>query len=92
MNNVDWPTEPSPSRLSRETQPVSGQQADLTGSDREPSSSMDEINTSNDTDDADLPLAGDDAQWDAWLDVFLPDDELDPLPQPGDFWIDDQPE
>jgi hypothetical protein len=32
-------------------------------------------------------LAGDhDSRWD----VFLPDDdEVDPLPEPGDFWLDD---
>ena len=31
------------------------------------------------------PASDDDAKWD----VFLPDDdELDPLPDPGDFWID----
>jgi len=31
------------------------------------------------------PLEQEDDRWDA----FLPDDgELDPLPEPGDFWID----
>jgi hypothetical protein len=31
------------------------------------------------------PASDDDIKWD----VFLPDDdELDPLPDPGDFWID----
>jgi hypothetical protein len=37
-------------------------------------------------DDADSLAADDDSPWDA----FLPDDdELDPLPEPGDFWFDD---
>jgi hypothetical protein len=36
-------------------------------------------------DDAhDFPIPDDDSQWD----VFIPDDdEIDPLPDPGDFWI-----
>ena len=29
------------------------------------------------------PLELEDERWDA----FLPDDDLDPLPEPGDFWI-----
>jgi hypothetical protein len=35
--------------------------------------------------DGELPIPGaDDAKWD----VFLPDDdELDPQPAPGDFWL-----
>jgi hypothetical protein len=39
-----------------------------------------------DLDEFDLPWADDgDPRWD----VFIPDDdERDPLPQPGDFWID----
>ena len=32
----------------------------------------------------DLLAVDDDSQWD----VFLPDDEIDPLPDPGDFWLD----
>jgi hypothetical protein len=36
--------------------------------------------------DADSLYADDDSRWD----VFLPDDdEVDPLPEPGDFWFDD---
>jgi hypothetical protein len=32
----------------------------------------------------DIPLHDDDSPWD----VFIPDDdEIDPLPEPGDFWI-----
>jgi hypothetical protein len=32
----------------------------------------------------DVPFPDDDSQWD----VFIPDDdEIDPLPEPGDFWI-----
>jgi hypothetical protein len=31
-----------------------------------------------------FPVPGDDSHWD----VFVPDDdEIDPLPEPGDFWI-----
>jgi hypothetical protein len=34
------------------------------------------------------PLEFDDDPWEAdpW-EAFLPDDQLDPLPEPGDFWI-----
>ena len=35
-------------------------------------------------DGADLPGLDDDAHWDAFL---ADDDEIDPLPAPGDFWI-----
>ena len=47
----------------------------------------------NEADEVDTPMEGDDPRWDVWLDVFLPDDdEIDPMPQPGDFWTDDQGE
>jgi hypothetical protein len=36
-------------------------------------------------DNFEVPAIDDDAKWDA----FVPDDdELDPLPEPGDFWLD----
>jgi hypothetical protein len=36
-----------------------------------------------------FPNPGDDSQWD----VFVPDDdEIDPLPEPGDFWIEPEEE
>jgi hypothetical protein len=36
--------------------------------------------------DVDFLIGDDDSRWD----VFLPDDdEIDPLPEPGDFWCDD---
>jgi hypothetical protein len=35
-------------------------------------------------DELDLPPL-DDAQWE----VFVADDDLDPLPEPGDFWIEE---
>jgi hypothetical protein len=43
---------------------------------------------SNGSDEGDepghFPMPDDDSQWD----VFIPDDdEIDPLPEPGDFWI-----
>jgi hypothetical protein len=38
-------------------------------------------------DEIELPCT-DDAQWD----VFIADDDCDPLPEPGDFWIDDPEE
>jgi hypothetical protein len=41
-----------------------------------------------DPDDLEIddPPSGDDAYWD----VFIPDDdECDPLPEPGDFWVED---
>lgn len=37
----------------------------------------------------DEPPSGDDAYWDA----FIPDDdECDPLPEPGDFWMEESQE
>jgi hypothetical protein len=36
-------------------------------------------------DDCDAPADDEDAKWDAFL---ADDDELDPLPGPGDFWLD----
>jgi hypothetical protein len=36
-------------------------------------------------DDFDAPTDDDDAKWDAFL---ADDDELDPLPDYGDFWLD----
>ena len=35
-------------------------------------------------DEIEMPCT-DDADWD----VFIADDDCDPLPEPGDFWIDD---
>jgi hypothetical protein len=49
-------------------------------------SPFDEPDHSPDAADVDPLSADDDARWD----VFLPDDdEVDPLPEPGDFWFDD---
>ncbi len=48
---------------------------------------FDDPEQSQDDADADLFSADDDSRWD----VFLPDaDEIDPLPEPGDFWVDDE--
>jgi hypothetical protein len=46
---------------------------------------------SDEPDDSEgLPIPDDDASY--W-DVFIPDDdELDPLPEPGDFWIEPEDE
>jgi hypothetical protein len=49
------------------------------------SSSFDDSDPSPDADVDDVS-ADDDSRWD----VFLPDDdEIDPLPEPGDFWAGD---
>jgi hypothetical protein len=46
-----------------------------------------EPDESGEPDEIELPCT-DDADWD----VFIPDDDCDPLPEPGDFWIDDPEE
>jgi hypothetical protein len=46
---------------------------------------LDEPDEPAEADDLDSLASGDDSRWD----VFLPDDdELDPWPEPGDFWFD----
>ena len=48
---------------------------------------FDDPEQSSDDADADLFSADDESCWD----VFLPDaDEIDRLPEPGDFWVDDE--
>ena len=50
-----------------------------------PSSPSTESNDTDDWEDAEIPYAGDDRDWDAFL---ADDDERDPLPDERDFWID----
>jgi hypothetical protein len=49
----------------------------------DPFSPLDEPDEPSDLDDFDPSRADDDSRWD----VFLPDDELDPLPSSQDFWL-----
>jgi hypothetical protein len=50
------------------------------------SSSFDGPEQPSEDPEVDFLAGDDDSRWD----VFLPDDdEIDPLPEPGDFWLDD---
>ncbi len=62
--------------------------ADQEADGREPVAPDPELSDPDDL-EIDDPLGGDDAYWD----VFIPDeDECDPLPEPGDFWVEDRQE
>jgi hypothetical protein len=51
-----------------------------------PLAPVEEPEEPSDLDNFDIPQGDDDSRWD----VFIPDeDERDPQPDPGDFWIDE---
>jgi hypothetical protein len=91
MKNADGPTGPHPRLRGKQDQPLDGNPVEIRGPARPSFSPWEEPGENTDADDLEEPIDGDDERWDMWLDVFLPDDdELDPMPQPGDFWDDER--
>jgi hypothetical protein len=88
MRNADRPFSPRRKPLDRQAQPPENPMVDTPVPD--PFTTWEEPGEDVEADELDMPMDGDDPRWDACLDVFLADDdELDPMPQPGDFWTDE---
>jgi hypothetical protein len=71
---------------------LAGNRPDETPFDRLPIAEADASEESDDAsnlDDFDAAISNDDAHWDVFI---SDDDELDPIPDPNDFWMDSAPE